>query len=179
MKLNLKITIITFLFLTLCSFSQQGKDKPCSSKEAHQFDFWVGNWKAEWKNKDGKTVSGSNLVKRILGGCVIEENFNGNPGTPLVGKSFSVYNTKLNEWKQTWVDNQGGYLNFSGKFSNNKMILQRSAIDKKGNRFLQRMIYYNITENSFVWNWEISRDNGKSWDLRWQIHYSRIINADK
>ncbi len=94
-------------------------------------------------------------------------------------KVFRCTVRNLNEWKQTWVDNQGGYLDFTGNFNNNKMILHRSAIDKNGNKFMQRMIYYNITENSFDWNWEISKDNGKTWNSRWQIHYSRILNADK
>lgn len=179
MKKNLMITFITVLVLMSVSFSQQKKDKPCSSKEAHQFDFWIGNWKAKWNNKEGKSFSGTNLVKRLLDGCVIEENFNGNPGSPLVGKSFSVYNANLKKWQQTWVDNQGGYLDFTGKFNNEKMVLQRTAIDKNGNKFLQRMVYYNISENSFDWNWEISKDNGKTWTLRWQIHYSRILNNDK
>ena len=81
-----------------------------------QFDFWVGHWKAEWQNKDGSKSEGSNTIKKILGGCVVEENFNGNPGIPLEGKSFSVYNSRSKMWQQTWVDNQGGYLDFTGNF---------------------------------------------------------------
>jgi len=66
----------------------QAPEEPCSIPEAHQFDFWVGNWTAEWTDADGNSVHGSNHVKRLFEGCVIEENFDGRPGTELIGKSF-------------------------------------------------------------------------------------------
>ncbi len=45
------------------------------------------------------------IIKSILGGCVIHENFDGNPSLAFHRKSFSVYNPQLKLWQQTWVDN--------------------------------------------------------------------------
>ena len=171
MKLLISFFVVFILIINTSLFSQTKSS--CSSPEAKQFDFWVGNWKAEWQNKDGSKSEGSNTIKKILGGCVVEENFNGNPGIPLEGKSFSVYNSRSKMWQQTWVDNQGGYLDFTGKYENGKMILSREATLKDGKSILQRMVYYNIEKSKFDWDWEISRDKGKTWELKWRIYYTR------
>lgn len=52
------------------------------------------------------------------------------------------------------------------------MILSRTAT-KDGRSFLQRMVFYNISENELDWNWERSDDQGQSWQCLWHIHYQR------
>jgi Protein of unknown function (DUF1579) len=168
-NLILLVLFISSIFLT----NSLGQNKSnCDSAECHQLDFWVGNWKATWQDSSGNVYEGTNHVEKILGDCVIMENFNGNPGIEYTGKSFSVYNQKTKTWQQTWVDSQGGYMLFTGGIQDNKMILSREVKTNNG-KVLQRMVFYNITENSFDWNWEASTDNGNAWKLNWQIHYSR------
>lgn len=163
-----------FLVIFFITITIQAQTKsPCSSIEARQFDFWLGNWKAIWTTNDGIKKTGSNYVIELFDGCVIEENFDGEPGNELKGKSFSVYEAREKLWKQTWVDNNGSYLDFSGGFQDGKMILSRNSKDKNGSPIKQRMVYYNITENDFDWKWEISGDIGKTWELKWKIHYTR------
>jgi hypothetical protein len=48
----------------------------------NQFDFWLGEWEAAWREA-GK---GTNHVERILDGKVVQENF---VGPDLHGISFS------------------------------------------------------------------------------------------
>ncbi len=134
-----------------------------------QFDFWIGEWNLSW----GDTAKGYNRVEKILGGKVVQENFSGLDSAPLRGTSVSVYDKHADIWRQTWVDNQGGYLDFSGRYKNGKMVLSREA-HRDGQRFLQRMVWYNIKHKTFDWNWERSDDNGKTWKVMWQIHYVRI-----
>lgn len=143
---------------------------PCSQPEFRQFDFWIGEWNAEWELQ-GKPGKGSNVVRSILDNCVIEENFDGRPGMPLQGRSFSTY-TRTGKWQQTWVDNQGGYLDFVGEFNGGQMVLERKAI-ADGKEFLQRMVWYNLAKDKFDWNWERSDDGGKTWKVVWKIAYSR------
>ena len=138
--------------------------------EARQFDFWLGEWDAIW----GDNERGSNVIRSVLDDAVILENFDGRPGTPLIGMSVSVYNAALGKWQQTWVDNQGGYLDFAGAFEGGRMVLQRSAM-LDGQSFLQRMVWYNIERDQFDWNWERSDDGGQTWQVMWQIHYTRRI----
>jgi hypothetical protein len=123
-------------------------------------------------NQDSTIGKGSNIVKSILNGCVIEENFDGYPGVSFRGKSFSVYNTKSDLWQQTWVDDSGGYMIFMGAMDGDRMILSRK-VEFKGKELTQRMVFQNIKENSFDWNWESSTDGGESWIVNWEINYTR------
>jgi hypothetical protein len=131
----------------------------------NQFDFWLGEWNVIW-GEDGK---GTNRIERILDGKIIQENFS----TPdLHGMSISSYDPDRGLWCQTWVDSNGTYLDFTGRFEDGSMILSRDAI-VKGQACKQRMVWYDIRENQLEWNWERSDDNGKSWRVLWHIHYTR------
>jgi len=70
------------------------------------------------------------------------------------------------------VDNNGTYLDFTGKFEDGKMILTREAI-VRGETCKQRMVWYEIQANKFEWNWERSDDSGNTWRVLWQIYYMR------
>ena len=130
----------------------------------HQFDFWLGNWKAIWEGG-----SGTNLVEMAFDGKVVQENFR---APDLIGMSVSCYDAERKLWCQTWVDNNGSYLAFTGIFEDGKMTLSRDAI-VKGEHCKQRMVWYNIMPNEFDWNWERSDDGGKTWQVKWQIKYTR------
>ena len=129
-----------------------------------QFDFWLGEWDAVWEGG-----SGTNRVEMGFNGKVVQENFN---APDLIGMSVSVYDLERQLWCQTWVDNSGSYLDFTGKFENEKMILTRDAI-VKGEIYKQRMVWYNIQSNDCDWNWERSDYGGKTWQIKWQIKYTR------
>lgn len=168
------ILVLSFLLVAHTGFNQllAQDGSNCDCIECHQFDFWIGSWNASWQDSSGNDYSGSNTINKILDGCVIAENFDGNPGINFTGKSFSVYNKRKKIWEQTWVDSQGSYMLFTGGMNDNKMILSREVETKKG-IVQQQMIFYKITEKSFDWNWEVSIDNGKNWQLNWLIHYTK------
>ncbi len=150
--------------------AQPEKPEPCSTPEARQFDFWLGDWDLSWEGGSGR-----NTITYKFETCVIEESFAADPSddgsTPLEGASVSVYSPQLEKWRQTWVDNQGGYLDFEGGFFDGKMILSREY-SKNGEKFYQRMVWYNIGEDSLDWSWERSKDADK-WKTLWKIHYQR------
>ncbi len=137
-------------------------------KAENQFDFWLGEWELRWA-EDRK---GINTITKILDGRVIKESFDGRPSMNLVGQSYSVYVEPLGLWKQTWVDNEGSYLDFTGGFKDGRMTLSREAI-RDGKKFLQRMVWHNIEKDRFDWNWERSDDQGATWKTVWKIHYTR------
>ena len=169
------IRTILIAFILLClntEFILSQDSKPCSAPEFSQFNFWVGKWNLEWKNEDGSTGYGTNNITKPLGDCVIEEHFS-TADSSFRGKSVSTYNTHKKLWQQTWVDNNGAYLDFTGGFEDGKMILSRKAMNREGKEVIQRMVWYNIIENEFDWNWELSRDDGSSWNVLWKIPYTR------
>ena len=155
------------------------KDGPCSEPEYNQMDFWLGEWELRSMILDTSSESGWNIekagntIRKILDGCVIEENFDGSTlEGGLVGRSYSTYRKNDGKWYQTWVDNNGSYLPFIGIFEDDRTIF-RMERERDGKKFLSQMVFYNIEQNSLTWDWESSRDNGKTWNLLWRIEYSR------
>src|SRR5262249_51530026 len=91
-------------------FSAEQTTAACAAPEFRQLDFWVGRWDLSWNG--GK---GTNTITREMDGCVIPEHFAGDASQQFLrGESFSMYQPKLGLWRQTWVDNQGGYIPLTG-----------------------------------------------------------------
>lgn len=132
-------------------------------------DFWLGEWRVSWWGADSSLQEGTNRIVKILDGTVIEEQFEA-PGLNFRGKSLSVYHPKEGQWRQAWVDNQGGFISLTGNFTEEKKIFQTSP-DAAG--ILWRMVFLDIQADSFRWEWERSADDGKSWETKWQIFYHR------
>ncbi len=171
-RLMMMITLLALL--PSLAPAQSSPANPCTLPQQKQFEFWVGEWDLTWPGqKAGETGHGTNSIKRIMDGCVVQENFSGADSMPMRGTSVSVFDARAGKWKQTWVDNQGGYLDFVGEFKDGQMILQREGIRPDGTKVLQRMVWKNISAGEFDWSWEGSRDGGKTWQVNWPIHYKR------
>lgn len=143
---------------------------PYEIKPEQQFDFWLGDWDVAWGNNE----RGVNRIRKILDGHVIQENFDGNPAIPFRGMSLSVYSKRLEQWLQTWVDSDGNYWNFTGRFEDDRMTLATEDV-AKGKPISLRMVFYNISTDELDWNWESSVDGGQTWELKWHIHYIRQL----
>ncbi len=168
------LVAFSILMLSLAGSAADSPANPCAASQQRQFDFWVGDWKLTWPgDKPGQTVQGTNRIVRILDGCVIQENFDGGAAMHLRGTSVSVFDTRAAKWKQTWVDNEGGYLDFAGEWKEGQMILAREGTGPDGSKILQRMVWKNIGRDALDWSWEASQDGGKTWQVRWPIHYTR------
>jgi hypothetical protein len=170
---------MVFLWTALqLGFAQQSVStpppNPCAAPQQKQLEFWVGEWDLTWPgDKPGELEHGTNSIRRLLDSCVVQENFSGGDAMHLRGMSLSIFDTGSGKWKQTWVDNEGGYLDFVGEFKGGQMILARNAVRPDGTKVIQRMVFKNITANEFDWNWEASKDGGKTWEVVWPIHYKR------
>ncbi len=166
MRIPFRLTLVCLvLLLSPRAYAQQSP--PSIPPEAAQFDFWLGDWDASW----GEQLHGTNHVTRRWDRVIVEE-FDGTPGMTLRGLSISTYDVRAKQWKQTWVDNEGSYLDFTGGFAGGKMTLSRIAV-KDGKAIHQRMVWSDITPDAFTWNWERSLDAGTTWEVQWQIHYTR------
>lgn len=169
----LKFLSLFILFLIpFTSFSQTSVE---NLELDEYFDFWVGEWNVSWEEEDGMGC-GTNHVEKTLDGTVIQENFRilegGNKG--FKGTSISVYQPRFERWKQAWADNNGGYFNFTGKVDGENRIFQTDVVSRDDKEFTQRMVFYDITEDSMTWDWEASEDGGETWTLNWRIFYERM-----
>ena len=140
---------------------------------ARQFDFWLGEWDCSWDDGDRRHVA-TNSVYLDLGDKVVVENFDGRPSLDFQGLSFSVYDRNAGCWKQTWVDSEGSYLDFTGGFENGVMELRRDG-EVDGAPAIFRMRWENIERDSLDWSWQRSDDGGETWIPLWEIGYSRVL----
>ena len=142
--------------------------------ESHQFDFWVGDWKCSGESfaPNGKAThtDAVNSITRILAGRVLQENFK-MPG--LNGTSVSVYDPLAKLWRQTWVDDNGGYIALTGSFAEGTMTLRTLPRSDQPN-VASRMVFSNISADGFDWDWQSSRDAGATWKPAWHLHYTRV-----
>jgi hypothetical protein len=145
---------------------------PCSTPEFHQMDFWLGTWDAHYTADTSGPAGGTNVITREYGNCVIQEQFDGGPQAQgLIGHSVSIFHVPTHQWRQTWVDNQGGYFALTGGPVGDDFILTNARVTENAPH--QRMVFEDITPNSFTWRWQSSADAGVTWTDAWVIHYVR------
>jgi len=144
--------------------------KPCSAPENRQFDFWVGNW--DVFNSQGQ-LEGSNDVRSILDGCVVQENWTGKGG--MSGTSFNAWDAPAKKWRQSWVDNRGLVLLLDGEFRVGKMVLEGRRPGKKAGTVIDRIQWQRIggDRNRVRQLWEESADGGKTWEIAFDGTYVR------
>ncbi|HUJ25830.1 MAG TPA: hypothetical protein VLW85_07425 [Myxococcales bacterium] len=142
----------------------------CKNRE---FDFWLGDWDVAIHARPKPDAPyaearGQNHVTLTHAGCVIEEHFSaGGPGSPWAGHSVSA--AVGDGWRQTWVDDSGGFLAFKGGMRDGRMVLVGEPQPDK----LMRMVYQDIARDSLKWTWERSEDQGKTWTPMMIIDYRR------
>ena len=80
------LPLCALLVLSVHVHAQQPQD-PCNLPEQKQLNFWIGEWDLTWPGKNaGEIRRGSNSIRRILGDCVVKENFMGEAPPHLPGE---------------------------------------------------------------------------------------------
>ena len=146
------------LFQTSSARGQDQRPVPCSEPEFRLFDFWVGEWEVEANGK----VAGHSRITRILGDCVIFEEWE-SAGGGFAGKSFNRYDASDGKWHQQWVDNQGTVLELAGGREGASMILEGGATTADGQPVLHRITWTDNDDGTVRQVWENSRDEGSNW----------------
>jgi hypothetical protein len=142
---------------------------PCAGEaESREFDFWVGEWNVF--DTTGQKV-GASSVQRILGGCVIFENWTDAFGG--TGKSFNYRNGKTGAWQQTWVDDKGTVTQYLGAFKEGEMHLQGESLGYDGKKSLTRMTFFNLGADKVRQLGETTADGGKTWTVSFDLTYVR------
>lgn len=145
--------------------------QPCREAAHRQLDFWVGEW--EVQGPKGKTA-GVSTVQLILNNCVVFENWTGASG--YTGKSFNLYDARERKWKQFWVDDRGGMLEFTGEFRDGAMRYEGQSIAQDGRPVTDRLTFFPLAEGRVRQLWEQSPDKGKTWNTVFDGTYIRKKN---
>lgn len=140
---------------------------PCQDAELNrEFDFWVGEWDVQ--TAQGQHA-GSSSVQKILGGCVILENW---AGLGSQGKSFNAYNQALKKWQQYWVDDSGITTLYTGEVVGNQMRYLADAGSQNGQQ-ARRMTFTKLDDGRVRQLGETSSDGGKTWTVAYDLFYVR------
>jgi hypothetical protein len=151
----------------------------CASPEHRAFDFWIGDWDVAIRARakpDGPwgEARGTQHVESILGGCAIGETFTAEgPGAPWAGRSYSSWQATPGVWRQTWVDDAGSYLAFTGGLVDGAMTLVGEPRTTDAGTIQMRMIFTDITPDSLHWEWQRTTDAWATSTVMMAIDYTR------
>ena len=108
-----QITLVILLGGFATTALAQSAPPACASKAFRQLDFWVGDWDLTYDQGPDKPkgVAHNTITKNEMGTCVITEHFT-MPG--FKGTSASTFHKPIGKWRQTWIDDQGGYYDLIG-----------------------------------------------------------------
>jgi hypothetical protein len=143
----------------------------CQAAEQRQFDFWIGRW--EVFTPDGKKA-GDNRIEPIDGGCALIERWQGVGG--FSGTSLNSWDARAGQWRQHWIDNQGGLLRLAGGLEGQRMVLASTEPDptRPGRSLRQRISWTPLADGAVRQLWERSDDDGARWTTVFDGRYVRI-----
>lgn len=162
-------------------------DLPEPDPAMQQLEWFIGEWDVvsrmltdaendEWIEENLRTVHSYEL-----GGNMIFEHFFGPlGGEPFEAWSLRTYNPREERWEQRWVDTSpSGFADWTGNWDEEEQQFVGYANrfrDEEGNitgDVATREVFYNISEDSFSWKFEVTRDGGETWQEQWTLEYTR------
>ncbi|MEO0470522.1 MAG: hypothetical protein AAF206_12930 [Bacteroidota bacterium] len=165
------LILLTAMILT-SNLSAQSPAKACAccTEAQTQFHFWVGDWKAYTPN--GK-LAGTNRIVLLEDSCVMQENWTSANGK-YTGTSYNFYDKLSKQWRQTWIDNQGGHLLlFGGMEDGNMVLFSEPTPDGKGNLVINRITWTPNDDGTVRQHWEVSKDDKKTWQTAFDGLYKK------
>ena len=144
---------------------------PCKdpkNPEFRQLDFWVGEWNVFDPN--GNQV-GTSSVQKIIGDCVIFENWTGGYGR--IGKSFNKYNSADKQWEQYWVDEGPTRGYYTGHYQSKSMQYASETKDPAGKTVKNKLTFFDQPDGTVRQLFESSTDDGKTWTTGYDYSYHR------
>ena len=160
--MNLRFLPIVFVLL-LPSLAHAA----CADLTYRQFDFMLGDWNVS--SADGKLV-GRDHIEKAYGGCAQQESWTSVDGG--TGGSFSIYDSSRKLWHQTWVDSTGTLVVLEGGLKEGRMVMSGEMVTPYGKHELDRMSW-TPKDGKIRQLWETSADGGKTWQVIFDVYYSK------
>jgi hypothetical protein len=131
---------------------------PCTSPEHRQLDFWVGTWNVT--NSKGEPA-GINRIEKILDGCVLQENWQGQRGGQAT--SLSLYNAIDKKWQQMRVNSRGDVVFLAGGLREGKMEMTGTWTHRSGDVDHLKVTWEPLADDGVRQVMVSSSDGGKTW----------------
>lgn len=130
----------------------------------HLFDFFAGAWLV----REDDEVAVRLQVRRLFDGAAFEA---------VSDNSVSLYrlDAKTGKWKQTWVGRDGMQAELVGGAQGGIIVMRmKEALDETGT--LGRSVFSNIGPHGFDYRWEVSHDQGETWELDQDARFERATD---
>lgn len=139
---------------------------------------WVGGWPATW------------AWRYILDGFAVQDTWmqkaedapptNAAPHRDFAGTNLRIFDRSSGKWDVVWMHN-GQIAGGSGTASSHLEAVSTpeeiimtpvGGVNQAGQ--MTRVVFYNMTDNSFEWKSDISQDEGVTWTTQFKISGKRI-----
>jgi len=168
-------------FAPIASAQGDARHPGCDSPEAHQFDFWAGDWdiQSRFRSSSGEWIESEQewRAEEAVGGCVFIDFADGDffgPGTRLQGMGTRYYNPQSQEWAITWISTgaPGQWGTWTGTFSSEGEATFISQTETPNGTLWSRIWWSELTADSAHWEHAVSRD-GDTWQTTWVMEMTR------
>jgi hypothetical protein len=153
---------------------------------SHDFDFLIGDWKANVRRLPDRLVGSNNWIeyngisnhKKLLDSNANFEQFEvDNPEKHLhiKAQTLRLYNPDSHQWSIYLLDLDKGVLSVppvAGEFNGNRGEFYDQE-QYKGRSILVRYVWLNISPKSARMEQAFSADGGKTWETNWICELSR------
>ncbi len=133
------------------------KDSTPLSPSSPDFTNFIGEWDCQIWNlgQDGnwQEAKAKWVWKYILDGKGIQDFWY---GPTSMGTNVRIFNPKEKQWMNTWIENGGNTI--SGIWQARTEADKTIVMTDKENSF--KIYFFNITEDSFDWKWEVRQKDG-------------------
>lgn len=166
------IAVLSVLALFVSLLFAQPKLATSPPPETAQFAFLVGTWDCDtwWMQPDGKYVQGKAVweARWDYDGFALLDHYSrlGKDGEILSrGTGYRSFDPDSSRWNFFTFQLNGsfGLHAYWKKQDNGDMLTYWKRQDLKGSEVLDRVRFTAITDSSFEWRLDRSRDNGESW----------------
>lgn len=167
-------------------FAGRSAPNPDAPAELSLFDFLVGKWHCEgiYKADDGQEheFQATWTGHYILDGYAIADEYRmlGPDGKPvMLGQNFRAYNRAHGAWRMRWLDAlKGDWIELAperlgGVEAGDGYITFKTRGDDET---IKRIRFSDISEDSFTWTSDQSKDGGETWRESVAVIKARRIN---
>lgn len=167
----------------------QAREAWCPEPEVAQFDFWLGEWDVQNRNRPPagerwyETGTATNRVYTVVGGCAVVEHWRGHafPGAGLIqGFSLRAWDPAAGRWELVllWpTDGSPRFGNPAGVFEDGRADFHNRFTTPAGDTVLTRLSFHDMEEDAFTWSDGLSRDGGRTWESSWRMRQRRRAPA--
>lgn len=153
--------------------------RPCMhNPRAREFDFWIGDWDVRPVGAASVGPPARNTVTLENNGCTVVEHWVSATGSE--GQSFNLYDSSIDKWRQTWVDNGGQQHDYRGGLVGRDMTFEGDTPAPNGarGRLPTKLTFFHISKDSVRQFSEVSSDSGRTWTPAYNLLYVRRAGAE-